>query len=78
MRIPGKESQVCLLVFFFKPSTFQCEALFNYAEKEKIHPGRFLGLQGAVGPQTENGPMYGYSQNVSLSGSGEGEWALES
>lgn len=66
-------------VFFFKPSTFQSEALFNYAEKKKIHPGRFLGLQGAVRPQTENGPMYGYSQpNVSLSGSEEGEWALES
>lgn len=52
--------------------------LFNHAEKEKMHPGRFLGLQGAVRPQTENGPMYGYSQNVSLSGSEEGEWALES
>lgn len=68
-----------LFEFFLKPSTFQSEALFNYAEKKMIHPGRFLGLQGAVRPQTENGPMYGYSQpNVSLSGSEEGEWALES
>lgn len=50
----GKESLVCL--GFFKPGTFQCEALFNDAEKEKIHPGRFLGLQGAAGPQTEMGP----------------------
>lgn len=68
-----------LLGFFLKKtSTFQCGALFNYAEKKKIYPGRFLGLQGAAGPQTENGPMYGYSQNVSLSDSEEGEWALES